>query len=128
MSWLNERNEIGQRIQVDALSRKSERAAEPAVPRLELPALEPFPFVPDPPQPARAPAAAVSPKLRPKKFVPAEARESDYESDYDAVKIRPKWTPAGVQLPADQEPQYRLVQAPTTKGHPQQRFRFYSSF
>jgi len=24
-----------------------------------------------------------------------EAKESDYESDYESVRIRPKWTPAG---------------------------------
>lgn len=45
----------------------------------------------------------------PKKFVQGQFRESDYESDVDAGKIRPKWTPADSDT---EEPRYRKVQAP----------------
>lgn len=45
----------------------------------------------------------------PKKFVQGQFRESDYESDIDAGKIRPKWTPADSDT---EEPRYRKVQAP----------------
>lgn len=45
----------------------------------------------------------------PRKFVQGQFRESDYESDIDAGKIRPKWTPAESDT---EEPRYRKVQAP----------------
>ena len=84
-----------------------------AVPELQL---EPFPFVPDPPQPVRSVAKA-SPQLKPKKFVPGETRESDYESDYESAKIRPKWTPAGAGAGAgagdSADPKYRVVRPPS---------------
>ncbi|KAK4037071.1 hypothetical protein OUZ56_029111 [Daphnia magna] len=73
--------------------------------------LEPFPFVPDPPQPRKAysPLSVV----KPSKFIPAGcSRESDYESDYDGAKIRPRWTPAGSD--AEYEPAYRKVQPPSS--------------
>lgn len=73
--------------------------------------LEPFPFVPDQPQPRKAysPLSVV----KPSKFIPAGcSRESDYESDYDGAKIRPRWTPAGSD--AEYEPAYRKVQPPSS--------------
>lgn len=46
---------------------------------------------------------------KPKKFVPGEFRESDYESEVDSAKIRPKWAPSGSDT---EEPRYRKVRAP----------------
>lgn len=48
----------------------------------------------------------------PKKFVQGQFRESDYESDADSSRIRPKWTPADSDT---EEPYYRKVQAPSMK-------------
>lgn len=45
----------------------------------------------------------------PKKFIQGQFRESDYESDIDAGRIRPKWTPAESDT---DEPRYRKVQPP----------------
>ncbi|KAL0100113.1 hypothetical protein PUN28_019517 [Cardiocondyla obscurior] len=50
---------------------------------------------------------------KPKKFVQGQFRESDYESDIDTSKIRPKWTPADSDT---EEPYYRKVQPPTGRG------------
>lgn len=51
--------------------------------------------------------------VKPSKFIPAGyTRESDYESDYDGAKIRPRWTPAGSD--AEYEPAYRKVQPPSS--------------
>ena len=71
--------------------------------------LEPFPFVPDPPRPKRVRQQDQDLNLRPTKFVPCEARESDYESDYDTLRFRPKWTPAGSDV---EDPRYRMVHPP----------------
>lgn len=49
----------------------------------------------------------------PKKFVQGQFRESDYESDVDAGRIRPKWTPADSDT---EEPYYRRVQPPAAKS------------
>lgn len=49
----------------------------------------------------------------PKKFVQGQFRESDYESDVDAGRIRPKWTPADSDT---EEPYYRKVQPPAAKS------------
>lgn len=46
---------------------------------------------------------------RPKKFVPGEFRESDYESEVEGARIRPKWAPSGSDT---EEPHYRKVRAP----------------
>jgi len=48
----------------------------------------------------------------PKKFVQGHFRESDYESDVDSSRIRPRWTPADSDT---EEPYYRKVQAPSAK-------------
>ncbi|XP_018397085.1 PREDICTED: muscle M-line assembly protein unc-89-like, partial [Cyphomyrmex costatus] len=50
---------------------------------------------------------------KPKKFVQGQFRESDYESDVDSSKIRPKWAPADSDT---EDPYYRKVQPPTGKG------------
>lgn len=49
------------------------------------------------------------PPPKPRKFVPGEFRESDYESEVDSAKIRPKWAPSGSDT---EEPHYRKVRAP----------------
>ncbi|GLH07317.1 Obscurin, partial [Gryllus bimaculatus] len=53
----------------------------------------------------------------PKKFVPGDFYESEYESDLEAVKIKPKWTPGNSDT---EEPHYRKVRPPqithSTKG------------
>jgi len=70
------------------------------------PKLEPFPFKPEPerPHPKSGP-----PPTMPKKFVPGEFRESDYESDYEAARIKPKWAPGDSDT---DEPHYRKVRPP----------------
>jgi hypothetical protein len=45
----------------------------------------------------------------PKKFIPGEFRESDYESDYEGVRIKPKWAPGDSDT---DEPHYRKVRPP----------------
>ncbi|XP_014485705.1 PREDICTED: uncharacterized protein LOC106750117 isoform X2 [Dinoponera quadriceps] len=49
----------------------------------------------------------------PKKFVQGQFRESDYESDVDSSRIRPKWAPADSDT---EEPCYRRVQPPSTRS------------
>ncbi|XP_066996542.2 titin isoform X1 [Anabrus simplex] len=68
--------------------------------------LEPFPFKPEPERPKKK---SGPPPTTPKKFVPGEFRESDYESDYESMRIKPKWTPGNSDT---DEPQYRKVRAP----------------
>lgn len=51
--------------------------------RKEQTTLEPFPFKPDPERPRRSSAP---PPPRPKKFIPGEFRESDYESEVEGTK------------------------------------------
>lgn len=46
---------------------------------------------------------------KPKKFIPGEFRESDYESEVEGTRIRPKWAPSGSDT---EEPRYRKVRAP----------------
>lgn len=46
---------------------------------------------------------------KPKKFVQGQFRESDYESDADVGRIRPKWAPADSDT---EDPRYRKVQPP----------------
>lgn len=50
---------------------------------------------------------------KPKKFVQGQFRESDYESDIDSGKIRPKWAPADSDT---EEPYYRRVQPPAGRS------------
>lgn len=46
---------------------------------------------------------------KPRKFIPGEFRESDYESEVEGARIRPKWAPSGSDT---EEPRYRKVRAP----------------
>lgn len=52
------------------------------------------------------------PPPTPTKFVPGELRESDYDSEMEAIRIRPIWTP---NLSDTEEPRYRRVSAPTIR-------------
>lgn len=70
--------------------------------------LEPFPFQVEPEQRRRA--TSVPPPPTPTKFVPGEFRESDYESEVEITKIKPKWSPVG----ETDIPHYRKVRAPAT--------------
>ncbi|PNF38128.1 hypothetical protein B7P43_G14606, partial [Cryptotermes secundus] len=70
------------------------------------PKLEPFPFKPEPERQRRR---SGPPPTTPKKFMPGEFRESDYESDYEGARIKPKWTPGNSDT---DEPQYRKVRPP----------------
>lgn len=69
--------------------------------------LEPFPFTPEP---ERKRATSVPPPPTPSKFVPGEFRESDYESEVECTRIKPKWSPVG----KEDGLQYRKVRAPFT--------------
>lgn len=51
----------------------------------------------------------------PKKFVRGQFRESDYESDVEQARIRPKWTPAESD---NEDPRYRRVCPPSTGTTP----------
>lgn len=82
--------------------------------------LEPFPF-------AVSPTSNVSrQKLRPPptptKFIPGEFRESDYDSEIEAMKIRPLWTPN--QIEADRLYNYRHVSPPTPRSTSVPRHHF----
>lgn len=69
--------------------------------------LEPFPYTAD--QTGYTQRPRLPPPPTPTKFVPAEFRESDYESEVESSRIRAVWTPN----PSDSdEPQYRRVAAP----------------
>lgn len=68
--------------------------------------LEPFPFKPEPVRPRRSSAP---PPPKPKKFVPGEFRESDYESEVESTRIKSKWLPGTSD---SEEPHYRKVRAP----------------
>lgn len=72
--------------------------------------LEPFPFTPDLQNTSSPrPRVTLPPTPTPTKFIPVGFRESDYESDADSSKIRPRWTPN----PSDtDEPHFRSVRPP----------------
>lgn len=74
----------------------------------ESPQLEPFPFKAEPDRPKRI---SVAPPPKPKKFIPGEFRESDYESEVESAKIKPKWQPGYDQK--DMDPQYKRVCPPS---------------
>lgn len=73
-----------------------------------FPALEPFPYEPDPGRPKRQRGP---PPPHPKKFMKGEFRGSDYESDYDAP-IAPKWVPPDSE---GEEHVYRRVAPPAVE-------------
>ncbi|XP_050302710.1 titin-like isoform X2 [Anthonomus grandis grandis] len=70
--------------------------------------LEPLPFSPEPERPRRS--TSVPPPPTPSKFIPGEFRESDYESEVESAKIKPKWVPGGSDT---EDLHYRKVKAPT---------------
>uniref|UniRef100_A0A1B0CIV6 Ig-like domain-containing protein n=2 Tax=Lutzomyia longipalpis TaxID=7200 RepID=A0A1B0CIV6_LUTLO len=70
--------------------------------------LEPFPYAP-PTNGDTSPRPRVSLPPTPTRFVKGDFRESDYESEVDAARIRPVWTPN--PLDGD-EPHYRRVAPP----------------
>lgn len=78
----------------------------PSVPFERFPDLEPFPFTPEPekPKPLR-----VAPPPTPSKFVKGKFTDSDYESDFEAVRFPPKWKPSTSDT---ESPTYRRVAAP----------------
>ncbi|CAH1976518.1 unnamed protein product [Acanthoscelides obtectus] len=69
--------------------------------------LEPFPFQAEPDRGMRS--NSVPPPPTPSRFIPGDFRESDYESEVESTRIKPKWTPHG----ADEHLQYRRVRGPT---------------
>lgn len=69
--------------------------------------LEPFPYKPEPEKPRRA---SGPPPPKPKKFIPGEYRESDYESEVDRAHIRSKWKPGENHV---DQPTYRRVCPPS---------------
>lgn len=69
--------------------------------------LEPFPFKPEPERPRRS---SGPPPPKPRKFVPGEFKESDYESEVDRAHIRAKWKPGENHI---DQPSYRRVCPPS---------------
>lgn len=80
-----------------------------------FPDLEPFPFTPLPERP-RPPR--VGPPPVPSKFVKGRFTDSDYESDFEAVKIPSKWKPSS---DTEETPVYRRVAAPKLSSIPRSR-------
>lgn len=68
--------------------------------------LEPFPYHAEPERPRRVKG---DPIPKPKRFVPGEFRESDYDSEIENAKIRARWTPG---YSDSDEPHYRKVRPP----------------
>lgn len=98
---------------------KAQPVAQPPVAQQPI-QLEPFPFVPDPPSSQVRKVSSPATLVRPSKFIPAGcSRESDYESDYDGVRFKPRWTPAGSD--AEHEPSYRKVRPPSSNQQQQQQ-------
>lgn len=60
-------------------------------------------------QQSQYPAAPKYKVSMPKKFIQGQFRESDYESDADIGRIRPKWAPPESDT---EDPQYRRIQLP----------------
>lgn len=78
----------------------------PSKPFERFPDLEPFPFKPEPerPKPPRT-----GPPPTPSKFIKGRFTDSDYESDFESVRIPAKWKPYSSDT---DEPSFRRVQAP----------------
>lgn len=79
----------------------------PSQPFEPFPALEPFPFQPEPvkPKPLR-----IGPPPVPSKFVKGRFTDSDYESDFESIRIPSKWKPSASDT--EELPTYRRVPAP----------------
>ncbi|XP_055314991.1 uncharacterized protein LOC129575416 isoform X3 [Sitodiplosis mosellana] len=82
--------------------------------------LEPFPFTVSPiPSISRQ---RIRQLPTPTKFVPGEFRESDYDSEIEAMKIRPLWTPNTTE--SDRLYNYRHVSPPTPRSTSVPRHHF----
>ncbi|KYB28240.1 SEC14 domain and spectrin repeat-containing protein 1-like Protein [Tribolium castaneum] len=79
---------------------------KPTKPFERFPDLEPFPFKPEPEKPK---PPKVGPPPTPSKFIKGRFTDSDYESDFESVRIPPKWKPSQSDT---EEPSYRKVRAP----------------
>lgn len=86
-----------------------------SVPFERFPDLEPFPFAPEPERP-RPPK--VGPPPVPSKFVKGRFTDSDYESDFESVKIPSKWKPLS---DTEETPVYRRVAPPKLQAIPRSR-------
>lgn len=78
----------------------------PSKPFERFPDLEPFPFKPDPEKPRHARSG---PPPTPSKFIKGKFTDSDYESDFESVRIPAKWRPCASDT---EEPSYKRVKAP----------------
>lgn len=72
----------------------------------QFPELEPFPYKPGP---EKAKGARPPPPPTPSKFIKGRFADSDYESDFEAVRIPIKWKPCQSDT---EEPSYRKVKPP----------------
>lgn len=72
----------------------------------KFPDLEPFPFKPDP---EKTKGARLPPPPTPSKFIKGRFADSDYESDFEAVRIPVKWKPCQSDT---EEPTYKKVRPP----------------
>ncbi|XP_017775027.1 PREDICTED: titin [Nicrophorus vespilloides] len=81
----------------------------------KFPDLEPFPYKPDPDQPRQQ---RVGPPPTPSKFIKGRFADSDYESDFEAIRIPSKWKPYASD---NDEPSFRHVRAPKTSTLPRSR-------
>lgn len=80
-----------------------------------FPDLEPFPFAPEPEQPK---PPRVGPPPVPSKFVKGKFTDSDYESDFESVRIPSKWKPSS---DTEDTPTYRRVAPPKLQAIPRSR-------
>lgn len=80
-----------------------------------FPDLEPFPFRPEPEKPK---PPKVGPPPVPSKFVKGRFTDSDYESDFESVRIPSKWKPSS---DTEETPVYRRVAAPKLSAVPRSR-------
>lgn len=78
----------------------------PSVPFQRFPDLEPFPYKPGPERPK---STRLPPPPTPSKFIKGKFADSDYESDFEAVRIPAKWKPCQSDT---EEPSYRKVKPP----------------
>lgn len=90
-------------IKVEPLKKTAEI---PSKPFERFPDLEPFPFKPvaDKPKSPKPP-----PPPTPSKFIKGRFGDSDYESDFESIKIQPKWKPCASD---NEEPSYKKVKPP----------------
>lgn len=87
----------------------------PSKPFEKFPDLEPFPFRADP---LKVRGNRLPPPPTPSKFVKGKFADSDYESDFEAVRIPAKWKPSQSDT---EEPSYRKVKPPKLTQVPRSR-------